>query len=327
MNRIAVFALILCGLFSMRVSHATEFQYPPYSKERANPAVLHPRSSENIQIWVMRSGWGAAKAEDISIVLHAVAAELLAHFPGRRLDPILVSPGANGPVVLYQRGLANAYQVQLAARDERWAEYIYEFSHELFHILANYQYHAPPRISHNQWFEETLCESASLYALKKFSLRWYRSPPRPEWASYAPVLSRFAARAMNEPHRHLPADVSFAQWFRHNAAALSGSPYLREKNELVAQLFLPLLERHSDWQSISYMNWETAGEESGFRHYLAAWYRNTPPVHRDIVRDALKIFELDEPGVDTFLVATQPATTASMEDGIPAVGVAGRAGH
>jgi hypothetical protein len=220
---------------------------------------------------------------------------LLTHFPGKTLDPIFVSPSQRGPVVLYQKGPRQEYQILLAAKDQRWAEYIYEFSHELFHVLAGYESHALPDSARHQWFEEMLCETVSLHMLKRFSLTWQDSPPLPEWRSYVPTMQAFTKRALSEPHRQLPPDLTFEQWFRKNGAMLASRPYLREKNELVATIFLPYLTSNPDWRAIAYLNADPSGRISSFYDFLTHWYRATPPRHQRFVSGTIQLFRFKLP--------------------------------
>lgn len=322
-RRIAVFSSIMLSLVNIQAPRAADLKS---SAQQKNSSFLR-ESKGNVRIHVSDDGWGNANPKDIEVLLNRVALEVLKHFPGRKLDPIVVSHSRSGPVVLYQKSPNNEYQVYLAAKDEQWAEYVYEFSHELFHILANYQYHAPPHNTRHQWFEEMLCESASLYALKKFSLTWEQSPPRPEWVSYAPAFQRFTRRALTEPHRQLPSDTSFLQWFQKNGPKLTNNPHMREKNELIAGLFLPLLENSPDWQGVAYLNLNRSDEGLSFYQHLMNWYRNTPSVNRELVGNALKIFHFKAAPAERELASNEVFMTPELGDTSTAVGVAGRPGH
>mgnify|MGYP003575257463 FL=1 len=288
MQRIAALFFLALSLLGANAAHAFE---------------AHPLEGQVVRIEVRDADWEGASPADIKLLLEAVATEMLTHFPGRRLDPIIVSRSHEGPVVLFVKGPQNASQVRLAASGERWAEYIYEFSHELFHILANYQYRAAARNSQYQWFEEMLCETASLAMLKRFAARWEEAPPHPRWASYGGTLNRFTQRALNEPHRQLPPGVSFTQWFRENGPALRTNPYLRGKNELVASYFLPLLERNADWRAFAYLNQPAVQQPVGFNDYLLSWQHRTPAPQRTMVANAMRIFNPDPVGVRTRLLA------------------------
>ncbi|MFC6518447.1 hypothetical protein ACFQAT_00495 [Undibacterium arcticum] len=251
MRRVVACASIALSLLTAHGVRAADLRIDPQQKKSGNGKGVESR---RLVIRVAPGEWGDATPEEIETLLYAVAGTLLTHFPERQLDPIVVSPTRQDPVVLYQKGPANEYQVHLAAKGKRWAEFVYEFSHELFHILANYENHAPPKIASYLWFEETMCEAVSMYTLIQMSMTWEQSPPRAEWASYAPTFTGFTGRVLNEPHRQLPANTSLAQWFRENGPLLLENPYLRGKNELIANLFLPILEHSQDWQAVGFLN-------------------------------------------------------------------------
>lgn len=308
MKQILVVASLLSILFSAHGNVVAESKFSSlHETASADTAIQNP-----VSIQVADGDWGNVNPKEIKILLDAIAADMLTHFPGRRLAPIEVFPTKNRPVVLYQKGSANQYQVFLAAKDRNWGEYIYEFSHELFHILANYEFHAPLDKAHHRWFEEMMCETASLYNLKKFSLAWKVSPPDSELASYVPALNKFTQRALNDPHRHLPENTSFAQWFRENEKSFFGNAYLRTKNEMVAMRFLPLLEQNPDWSAVGSLNSPVYSPAMTFYDYLVAWHKNTPAANRDFVALAMKLFEFPVPAADQYASITpqhQPGTT------------------
>lgn len=317
MRKVAVLTSIVLSLSGMHGARAAEVKDSALYKRSSAKS----QSKRAVHIRVLDGDWGNARPDEIEVLLNAVAEELLAHFPGRELNPIVVSPSRSGPVVLYQKGPGNEYQVLLAARGNQWAEYVYEFSHELFHILANYEHHAPPRQARHQWFEEMLGESVSLYTLKRFSRMWEHSPPRDEWRGYAPDMRRFTHRALSEPHRTLPKNISFQTWFRENGPVLVKKPYLREKNELVATFFLPLLEQDPDWRALAYLNLEAPQGESSFYEHLASWYHATPEQHRHFVRHAMRVFHFDEPVEDLRLLTYEkPHETQENASDLPAAG-------
>ncbi|MBS0356380.1 MAG: hypothetical protein JSR83_21040 [Proteobacteria bacterium] len=64
---------------------------------------------------------------------------------------------------------------------------------------------APSRSS--QWFEETLCQTASLFTLKRLAQRWESTPPGPEWVGEAATLRRCFELLISEGHRQLPPNV------------------------------------------------------------------------------------------------------------------------
>ena len=76
--------------------------------------------------------------------------------------------------------------------------------------------------------------------LKNLAVSWGRLPPAPRWAEEAPLFRRFFETLIAEGHRRLPAGTPVGEWLRDNETALRKDPYLRQKNEVLANLLLPL---------------------------------------------------------------------------------------
>ncbi len=251
-----------------------------------------------LNIQVQGGGWGHARKESIETVLHAVAEELMSRLPGKLAAPIVVTHTDGPPVALYGRGPQGEYRIRLHARGENWHLYAYEFAHELCHVLSNFDEHVVPGAEptrYNQWFEETLCETASLFALKSLARTWEVAPPAPEWADEAKTLRRFFDVLIAEGHRQLPPRAPLARWLHDNENALRHDPYLRQKNEVLANLLLPLFDSNPEnWQALGYLNLDPADARSSLRNYLSHWYHNAPPEHRALVVSVLDLLSLDD---------------------------------
>ena len=243
-----------------------------------------------VALQVDPQGWGGGDARKIATVLDAVAAELLSRFPGRPLAPIQVTRSKQAPVALYDRGPAGEYRIELTASGADAGPYVYEFAHEFCHVLSNYERHPHHAVTRRyQWFEEALCEVASLYTLKTLAAAWRTAAPNPELAAAAPQLQAIAERFEQEAHRKLPAGITLAAWFRESSRGLSGSAYDRSRNELVANLMLPLFEENPElWEAIGFLNLDAPG--ASFQQYLQTWFDNAPPRYRDEIRYLTTLF-------------------------------------
>jgi hypothetical protein len=311
-------AAVLCSLGAATAYAAAD---EPIAAATPNPYEQYRKAP--LEIRVREGGWGAARTQDIEIVLHSVAAVLLEHFPGRRLNPIVVSHSSERPMTLYKKGPGNSYQVQLSAGGEHWARYAYEFAHEFSHILMNYDHHANARTAtFNQWFEEALCEAASLYALKKLAFVWELWPPQPQWAAYSVEFERYVERFLNESHRRLDDDVSLAEWFQKHEEALRTTAYVRSSNEVVATLLLPLFEDNAAfWEAIGYLN--LAPARATFREYLDTWHDNAPDEYKDTIRYIMGLFGVLR--ADDAAASPSPDTSPRAPRQRPLPGVAGPA--
>lgn len=280
--RLPIFiASVVCSLTQVDVSYAV----PAVGKKPFNSR------KQGLNIRVEGGGWGSAKKENIETVLYSVADELMARLPKKLSAPIVVTHTETNPIALYERGAEGEYLVHLHATGDDWQFYVYEFAHELCHILSNYEENVGADTSkYNQWFEETLCETASLYTLKNLAATWEKAPPAPEWSAQAGRLRRFYDLLINEGHRRLPPHSPLASWLRDNEDALKQNPYLRKKNEVVANLLLPLFDSSAEnWDALTYLNLDPADARSSLQQYLDHWYRNAPGDHKVFISRVLAL--------------------------------------
>ncbi len=173
-----------------------------------------------------------------------------------------VSMSTTGPII--RKWISSAPQaVELRsawqAQDTYWAQYSFQFAHEFCHALANYANNPrqlvryPPNA--NLWLEESLCETASLFALRAMSRSWRTAPPYPAWRSYAPWLNAYAEERLARPEHHLPAGTPFLVWFHEKQSALRQNSAIRERNTIVALQLLPLFEAEPrGWETLTFLN-------------------------------------------------------------------------
>ena len=223
---------------------------------------------------------------DVEKVLNSAADELWRYFPDTRLPPVEVS-AKGGPIVLFGRGPQGEIRVRLNTGERLWAQMAYQFAHEFCHILSNYDdKHGPTK-----WFEESLCETASLFALRRMGHTWETHPPYSNWMSYAPHLTEYAAKRLDEAR--LPPGKTFAQWYRENAEALRANATDRARNNIVAGVLLPLLEADPQgWEAVSYLNKEVFPANYTFEDHLKAWQRQCPEKRAAFVAKVAAVFEI-----------------------------------
>ena len=229
--------------------------------------------------------WGGS-IKDVEKVLNSSAGTLWRYFPQRELKPVLVDP-QGGPVTLFDRGPAGEFQVRLDTGDRRWAQHAFQFAHEFGHILCGYR-KGPDQ---HRWFEESLCEVASLFALRRMSESWQTAPPYPNWKDYSSSLGSYAGDRLKGAR--LAPGETLAAWYRKRAGDLALNPTRRELNLIVASVLLPLFERQPEhWEAVARLNGDGALEAHSFAEYLNQWYRNCPVGHRNFVEEVAGQFEI-----------------------------------
>lgn len=250
------------------------------------------------KIEVVAGGWGAADPAEVGKVVAAVAGE----FPPAA-SAIRVRHRFGGPTIDYDRAPDGAIVIRLSARDTRWYQYVYQFAHEYCHVLAHFERkeHGHDVLRENQWFEESLCEAASLYALRRLAAKWNRAEVAdPQLREAADQLWQYVSQLLAEPHRRLDAGTDLAGWYARHQETLRHKPYQRELNELVATSLLPLFEADvSRWAALEYLNPATPAPGQSFPDLLGAWSASSPPEWRPLVADIRTLFGIPADGVRT----------------------------
>lgn len=230
------------------------------------------------QVSVESQTWGDASPADVQTVLQSVIEVISPYMAGRTFGTITVRNDTGGPITLYERGAAGEYVVLLNVNGRYWAQLAYQFSHEMCHLMSNYDL-APRNASHQQWFEESLCEAFSLFTLEKMTQHWIINPPYPQWQEYAPKFIDYQREISQQPHRRLPKGMSLPQWYKQYAEALSADPVAqgRDLNELVANQLLPIFaENPQTWVIMNYLNLGDDSTDKSLNKYLTDWQKNAP---------------------------------------------------
>lgn len=248
--------------------------------QAAEPAALDIR--------IVPGDWGSASREDIHAVCLSAAGEIVQHCGDRQLEPMSVRFDKAGPMVVYGLGESGERRILLQTRDTHWSQLAYQFSHELAHVLCNYR--EAPR--ENLWFEESLCETASLFALRSMAKQWQVKPPYSNWKGYAKSLEKYADDRISTAKR--AEGETLAAWYGKHAAALRKDPTNRELNQVVAVELLKLLESHPEhWQALAHLNQWSKEKPLTFAEYLQDWHSRVPEKHRAFVADIATLFEID----------------------------------
>lgn len=252
------------------------------------PASLRAEPSGTIRIIVERGAWGRAGAPDIAKVAESAAGEIWKHCPRSRIEGIRIYHRADYPQTDYERTRDGSIHIGLATEDTRWSQLAFQFAHEFCHALAQHS-EAGVRGAHearhaNLWFEECLCETASLFSLRRMSETWRTSPPYPNWRGYSSSLAKYASDRLGLREHRLQTGETFRAWFAQNEAAMRAKAELREKNTIVASQLLPLFEAAPEnWEAVTFLNHGPRVKGKTFARKLADWQAASPAVHRTFI--------------------------------------------
>lgn len=200
------------------------------------------------------------------------------------------------PITLFDHRFDGRIAIGLNARHTFWAQFAYQFAHEFCHALAG---HAndwkQPWIKErkaNHWLEESLCETASLFALRSMGETWKTKPPYANWKSFAEALTKYADERLAASAKTLPPEKSFHEWFTANEPAMRQNGTIREKNNVVAQALLPLFEAEpSGWEAITFLNLTKGNPDKTLRTHFDDWSSKSPEAQHPFIRKlAAKFF-------------------------------------
>jgi hypothetical protein len=280
----AYVAAAVFGLFCLQVRGATR---APDEHTNFGPKPLDIR--------VQASGFGTASAADITVVLQSAAFEIWRHCLHTQLDGIDVYYRADHPQTDFKRTSSGRIGIGLCVRDAHWAQYGFQFAHEFCHALANYS-NNPQRLVRyprhaNMWLEESICETASLFALRAMSRAWRTTPPYEAWRGYASWLNDYAEQRLALPEHHLPAGTSFLVWFRENQSALRQNADLRDRNTIIAIQLLPIFEAEPrGWEAVAFLNRGSSNAEESLAQRLVEWRSHCPVDLRPFVSRLAAVF-------------------------------------
>ena len=228
--------------------------------------------------------WEEARAVDVVAVLGSAGQALLRHVPEADIPTVVVT-ARGGPILLYDRSPEGHFQIRLDTGGTRWSQYGFQFGHEMCHLLCR----TNPRLATHRWFEEALCETASLFVLRRMAETWDDDPPYPNWRRYAPKLREYAEDRLAESPR--PPEMPLAVWYARYRDDLEERPTDRANGVAIAAALLPLFEAEPDhWEAIHWLNAAEPPQPASFREHLAAWRRRVPPARRSAVEAIAREF-------------------------------------
>ena len=170
------------------------------------------------------------------------------------------------PRTLFDR---RPYEIRLTARGNDWPRYVYQFAHELCHVMTNFD---RVREHRHKWFEESLCELASLFVLYRLAEVWAADPPagiNASW-SYASDHAEYArevkVKYASVPQSGLPA------WLQANIGKMEQNSTERSLNGVVAVALLHCFRQDSSlWRDCAWLNFWDTGDDRTFTEYLDSW--------------------------------------------------------
>lgn len=153
----------------------------------------------------------------------------------------------------------------------------YQFAHEMCH------YRIPYLVADNiRWLEESVCETASHFFMRKLAQSFSTRSDYPELKSYAPQFVRYSEEVLRDSR-----EVDYRAPGQIRRMELNW--YLRQENRCVAATLLPLFEKRPVlWQAVPVLGNIPPG--FNLEDSFAIWIKTAPAVTRRALCEMRDIF-------------------------------------
>lgn len=253
------------------------------------------RAQEGLPVIRIVGSFGASDPRNLARIAHAVlhvAGEPLRGEEITRLPRTLdVRYDAQGPMAVDGDPKRKRLTLLLSATDRRWAQFAYQFSHEIGHVWCNYR-----RIDYTdnpyQWLEEALCGAMSLYCLHRLANDAWPFPDGGFGGDYDNTLPSYVNN-VRERYGPAPATGGLSAWYKHRAAVLRATRGLYEVNMPLAHwLGDRFIERPQRLAAIRYLNFWDVERTPSLRAHLQNWLDACPEDRRELPLELQRHFAL-----------------------------------
>ena len=220
-----------------------------------------------VALTVINGNWGLTSLSAVRAVLRSAYGVMVRSFEAEPEAAVHVSRwNRDCSFTVYDK---RPYQVFLSARDTYWSQYVYQFSHELCHILTRFDRYKTHR---HKWFEESLCELASLHALRSLARVWKEDPPSGVYEASAFARHHQSYAENVERKTPIPPQSDLPAWLGRNIGLLRGNPTRRDLNRVVAVSLLSSFRQNPAlWRDCGRLNHWDVRKDNTFSEYLDSW--------------------------------------------------------
>ena len=238
------------------------------------------------------SSWGSAPPQDIVQLLDSVVLDFYSNLD---IDKITVLPvyvkntleSETTRIFPERIKLSDHVIIFLTSQDLSWCQYSYQFAHELCHHVIDIDF--PPKNDKFGWLEESICELASLYTLKKMSFTWRTNPPYTNWANYSVSINNYVHEILSDPKHKL--EIPFCEWLNNILLELYSDRCKRTENKIIAMRLLTFFTRTPElWETIQYLRKIIVTDEMTLTQYLLEWKNVIPSTLQSEFDNIINIF-------------------------------------
>ncbi len=230
---------------------------------------------------------------DIKKLCDSAGRELWKNFDDYKIEKFVIVRGRGGPITLFKRNSKGEIVIRLDTGNALWSQYSYQFAHELCHVLCGFD----EDYKGNMWFEETLCETASLFTMRAMAKSWKTDPPFKHWSGYRDSLRSYADDVIRKRTKvHEIYEKGLADFYKTNKARLTEEPCDRSLNGAMSLVFLKLFEEEpSRWGAVRWLNSKPSKKGETFQQYLNKWRNAAPEKHKPFITKVANMYGVTLP--------------------------------
>jgi hypothetical protein len=245
-------------------------------------------------------GFGDHLENEIKALLHSTADAIWQHCPDThwQVQGFSIYYNEPYPIADYKHTEDGYISIGLATKDMYWCQYAFQFAHEFCHALIGHSNDWRAKklggVRPNHWLEESICEVASLFALRAMSRSWQKNPPFVNWRDYAIKLHDYAEDRITKARAF--SDEPFVPWFEKSQPLLRKKSTMRDHNCRIAIELLPLFEKHpAGWEAMAFFSSEPPTADQTLEQHFARWLHHATPKHHAFIRSLAAVFALKAP--------------------------------
>lgn len=238
--------------------------------------------------------------DEIQALLHSTADAIWQHCPDThwQVEGFSIYYNEPYPIADYQHTADGYISIGLATKDTYWCQYAFQFAHEFCHALIGHSNDWRTKklggVRPNHWLEESICEVASLFALRAMSQSWQKNPPFVNWRDFAVKLHDYAEERIGKAAAF--SDESFVPWFEKTQPMLREKSTMREHNCRIARELLPLFEKQpSGWEAMTTFCSEPATADQTLEQHFARWLQHAEQKHHAFIHSVARVFAVKVP--------------------------------
>jgi len=237
------------------------------------------------KFYLHADGWGQGQPRDITKLLDSVITDFYIHLNIGQIKEKVVYvinsknkiPPTDYPEIIKLNKFNFIY---LSTSDRLWSQYSYQFAHELCHHVVDSDFYT--KNDKFGWFEEALCELASIFCVDKMSRTWQTNPPYTNWKGYSSSLAQCVTDIIEKPENKI--SKPFKYWLTENLDLLYKDRYKRKENRIVALRLFPIFKNRPEfWITIQFLKFLKVTDDMTFDNFMDAWMELVPDKLKEFI--------------------------------------------